>query len=188
MTKYLNKKTILFVSIMLLLLVTVGVSLAYIFDITPSLKNVFTPSKVSCEVIQNTGTSTEVQIKNTGDTDAYIRVKLVINWMSEGNRVWAIAPVEGTDYTLIPPANDSLWILGNDGYYYYSKPIAPTELTNTLVKYAPTGTTPPTGTDGTTYYFSVEVVASAIQAKPTTSVEQWGVSVDQDGNIRQQGE
>ena len=110
MTKYLNKKTILFVSIMLLLLVTVGVSLAYIFDITPSLKNVFTPSKVSCEVIQNTGTSTEVQIKNTGDTDAYIRVKLVINWMSEGNRVWAIAPVEGTDYTLIPPANDSLWI------------------------------------------------------------------------------
>jgi hypothetical protein len=54
-------------------------------------------------------------ITNTGDADCYIRVA-------------AIAPEE---YTLTEEESDK-WTLGNDGYYYYSDPVAPQGSTTEL--------------------------------------------------------
>ena len=179
MRKYINKKSILITSVALLLLVAVGTSLAYVFTKTDPVENKFDPSKVSCAVVENgnssentanvvqTGKSkTNVQIKNTGDTDAYIRAAVVVNWMSEdGTKVWATKPVAGEDkdYTISYNLSNG-WIDGGDGYYYYTQPVDPGDMTNILITSATQNATGPKGTDGTQYYLSIEIVASAIQA------------------------
>ncbi len=199
MKKYINKKSVLITSVALLLLIAVGTTLAYVFTRTDPVENKFNPSKVSCAVVENgdahvtgaivnTGSSKDnVQIKNTGDTDAYIRVAVVVNWMSEdGTKVWATKPVEGTEYT-ISYATNTGWTKGSDGYWYYTKSVPPTDgsnLTGILITSATQNTPGPKGTDDTQYYLSIEIVASAIQAKPTSVVtSQWGVAVANDGTI-----
>ena len=194
MKKYINKKSIIIASVMLLLLVTVGTTLAYIFTETKPVENTFEPSKVSCAVVENDSDpvsggiqkidkKSNVRIKNTGDTDAYIRVAVVVNWMNEaGTKVWATKPVEGTDgdYTITYNLSNG-WFNGGDGFYYYNTPISPDKHTEELIKSASlnTGITAPVGTDNTQYYLSIEIVASAIQSTPETVVEnQWGITVE----------
>lgn len=198
MKKFINKKFIVVTALALLLFVTVGSTLAYIFTKTEPVENKFDPSKVSCAVVENgndpvssgnvpVSSKTNVQIKNTGDTDAYIRVAVVVNWMSaDGTRVWATKPVEGTEYT-ISYATNTGWVKGSDGYWYYTKSVPPTggsNLTGILIEMATQKIDGPKGTDGTQYHLSIEIVASAIQAKPTSVVtSQWGVTVANDGTI-----
>lgn len=193
MKKYINKKSIIIASVMLLLLVAVGTTLAYIFTETNPVENTFEPSKVSCAVVENGGTPVtgsvtdtgnvkeNVQIKNTGDTDAYIRVAVVVNWMDEaGTKVWATKPVEGADgdYTITYNLSNG-WFNGGDGFYYYSKAVSPGESTSVLIDEAKQLLATPKGTDGTQYYLSIEIVASAIQSTPETVVENhWGVTVE----------
>ena len=198
MKKYINKKSIIIASVMLLLLVAVGTTLAYIFTETEPVENTFNPSKVSCAVVENNGTPVtgsvtntgnikeNVQIKNTGDTDAYIRVAVVVNWMDEaGTKVWATKPVEDTEYS-ITYANTPNWVKGSDDYWYYTKSVPPTEgnnLTDILIEKATQNKEGPKGTDGTQYYLSIEIVASAIQSTPETVVKkQWSSGIrDVDG-------
>ena len=200
MKKYINKKSIIIASVMLLLLATVGTTLAYIFTETNPVENTFEPSKVSCAVVENGGTPVtgsvtdtgnvkeNVQIKNTGDTDAYIRVAVVVNWASaDGSSVWSTKPEEGDnlDYKIEYNLDDS-WVKGRDGYWYYTKSVPPTEgnnLTDILIEKATQNKEGPKGTDGTQYYLSIEIVASAIQSTPETVVkEQWSSGIsDVDG-------
>lgn len=196
MKKNMKKKALLTMSVVLLLLVAVGTTLAYIFTKTDPVVNTFTPSKVSCAVVENSGTpvsggiqntgdkKSNVQIKNTGDTDAYIRVAVVANWVSaDGSSVWAQKPIENKDYTM-SLASAADWARGADGFYYYCEDISPNNLTELLIAEAKLmdGVTAPEGTDGTQYYLSLEIVASAIQSKPDYVVEnEWSnemVSVD----------
>lgn len=192
MKKFISKKFIVITAVALLLFVTVGSTLAYIFTKTEPVENTFNPSKVACAVVENNNPDenradivpndsikTNVQIKNTGDTDAYIRVAVVVNWASkDGTKVWATKPVEGTDYTAWTPGTG--WIQIGD-YYYYTQPVAPTKTTGTLIEnieVLDTANIP----DG--YFLSVEIVASALQAKPASVVtSQWGVTVANDGTI-----
>ena len=190
MKKYINKKSIIITSVMLLLLVTVGTTLAYIFTETTPVENTFKPSKVSCAVVENGGTPVtgsvtdtgnvkeNVQIKNTGDTDAYIRVAVVVNWASaDGSCVWAQKPADD-DYTITYNLSNG-WFNGGDGFYYYSKAVSPGESTSVLIDEAKQHLAAPKGTDGTQYYLSIEIVASAIQSTPETVVENhWGVTVE----------
>lgn len=183
MKKNMKKKAVLTMSVALLLAVVVGTTLAYILTNTDSVENKFNPSKVSCAVVEagsdlvaagthNTGTEKkDVQIKNTGNTDAYIRVAVVVNWMSEdGTRVWATKPVKSTDgtdgaYTITYNLEDNGWIDGGDGYYYYTQPVAKGVLTDILITNATQLVAKgPVGTDNTQYYLSIEIVASAIQS------------------------
>ena len=198
MKKIFNKELAMILSLSLLLLLVIGTTVAYIYTATNPVKNIFEPSRVACAVVENNGspvtgdvkqiseTKENVKIKNTGDTDAYIRVAVAVNWASaDGTRVWAQKPVQGTDYT-IAFNNNSDWFDGGDGFYYYNKAVSPGGLTRPLINSAipNEGSTPPTGTDGTQYYLSVEIVASAIQSTPAKVVEdQWNVSVGEDGSL-----
>ena len=199
MKKYISKKIILFVSVALLLSVSVGTTLAYVFTNSGPIKNIFKPSKVSCAVVENGGNPVSgavtpltgkvkkaVQIKNTGDTDAYIRVAVVVNWASEdGSKIWAQKPVVGSDYTINYNLSNG-WIDGGDGFFYYSKAVSPGSSTSVLIEKAESGVTAPTGTDSTQYYFSIEIVASAIQ--PTAeAVKAWSngvVSIGTNGDLQ----
>lgn len=198
MKKNIRKKTLLTMSTALLLLVAVGATLAYVFTRTDPVENTFKPSRVACAVVENgdthentnhivniSTTKTNVMIKNTGDTDAYIRVAVVVNWMSEnGSRVWATKPTS-SDYT-INFADNTGWTKDSDGYYYYKEAVPRGESTSILISSASqnAGVSAPVGTDGTQYHLSVEIVASAIQAKgidAASAQEAWVKAQRQNG-------
>lgn len=196
MKRKLNKRSVaLLVCLAVILTATVGVTLAYIFTNTDALQNLFTPAHVSCAVVENDETTehyngqnpvfskTNVQIKNTGDTDAYIRVAIVVNWKSaDGTTVYAKAPGSG-DYK-INFATGTGWDEGADGYYYYTSSVASGDLTKTLISSVDVTNKTHTDEAGNVYYLSIEIVASAIQANPTDVVkDQWGVTVANDGTI-----
>lgn len=181
-----TKKTITLTSIALLLLITVGTTLALIFTNTGDVENTFKPSRVACAVVEgdnsavesdivDTGTVKEdVKIQNTGDTDAFIRVAVVVNWMNaDGTKVWAQKPIIDEDYQIVFKPKDEnnvvIWEKGNDEYWYCKKEVAPEETTGILIEEATQLKPAPDG-----YYLSIEIVASAIQSSPDTTVEnQW---------------
>lgn len=202
MKKFINKKFIVVTALALLLFVTVGSTLAYIFTSTDPVENKFNPSQVSCAVVENgnlsentakvvqTGNSkTNVQIKNTGDTDAYIRVAVVVNWMSEdGTKVWATKPVAGEDYTIILDLTNGWSSVGD--YYYYGSSVAPCvhkdgdEHTGCMTSVLISSCTPVAGRAPDGYYLSVEIVASAIQSNgmgANSAQEAWAKAQQQNG-------
>ncbi|MBE6977154.1 MAG: hypothetical protein E7438_00725 [Ruminococcaceae bacterium] len=190
MRKFISKKSIVLVALALLLTVAVGTTLAYIFTNTDPVENTFKPSKVSCAVVETfeKNVKSNVKIQNTGDTDAYIRVAVVITWKytdSNGiEHVWAEKPVERTDYSITYPS-DTGWVEGADGYYYYTQKVAPDATTGILISSASPITTGPKGTDNTQYYLSIEIVASAIQADgmgATSAQEAWAKAKTQGSN------
>ena len=102
-------------------------------------------------------------MKNTGDTAAYIRVAVVVNWKNSDGHVYAKAP----EFEV--PVSDG-WENGSDGYYYFTKPVAvgaktDSELTVNILTDEPDG-----------YDLYVEVVASAIQAT-SAAVNDWSNGV-----------
>lgn len=74
-----NRAGILLLSLLMLVTTVVGGTLAYLVTNTEPVTNTFKPSFVDCEVTEdfNGSTKSNVNVTNIGDTDAYIRVKLV---------------------------------------------------------------------------------------------------------------
>ena len=132
---------------------------------TESVQNTFTPAAVSCEVTEsfNGTTKTNVNVFNTGDTDAYIRVKLVSYRVNAQNQriggqatIPSFTPGEG-------------WVRGEDGFYYYMNPVAP--------EHSPTAPLIPSVTLTGSYSDAdagkqvIEVLAEAIQSEPAQAVK-----------------
>ena len=163
--------TLLF-SLVLLLTMMVGGTLAYLTIHTDPVVNQFTPSHVSCEVTEKfSGTvKSEVNVTNTSDIDAYIRVKLVTYRVnSAGEHIGGTATIPSFD-----PGTG--WV-PHGGYYYYTQPVAPNQQpANALI-----------GNSGISLIGSyddadggkqvIEVMAEAIQSVPASAVESaWGVN------------
>lgn len=174
-----------FVLLILAAVLAIGGTLAYIIANTVSVENKFTPGEVRCEVLEDFDkiTKSNVRIKNTGNTAAYIRATYVVTWQKDdgtvnGKMVNGKMPVVGTDYT-IEFADNTGWKKIGD-YWYYTSPVAAGGETGVLIascKLAE-GAAVPTG-----YHLSVEIIASAIQSEPASVVaEKWHVAVD-NGNI-----
>lgn len=180
-----TKSTALLVSILLLICVTLGGTIAYIFTSDGPLKNIFSPSVVSTAISETfeNGTKTNVQIQNTGDTSAWIRAAVVVTWKDGPNgNIYNKAPVEGTDYTVT--WNQTDWIYSNpenggDGFWYYKNPVPAldgnpeTEFTSALiVSCKPVENKTPEG-----YYLNVEILGSGLQSKPAKVFnDNWGPS------------
>ena len=173
-----NKLAILFIAVVMLIGAVVGSTVAFLVTETAPVENKFTYASVSCAVSEtfNGTTKENVQIKNTGTTDAYIRATYVVSWL---NKDGSIAPVpQGTipnGYTLSISENpDKAWTKGTDGYFYYLTPVASEGLTdgslvNCTVTY-PQGVEPE-------YILSVEILATAVQSTPAKAVQEaWGVT------------
>lgn len=175
----------LLVSLVLVLGVAVGGTVAFLSTRTDSKENTFTPSKVTCEVTETfkNNVKSNVAVQNTGDTTAFIRAAINVTWMSNqdaaNQTVSAKVPVKDTDYS-IKLADNTNWIKGADGYYYYKLPVDPQVSTGVLIeecKLQNNASVP----DG--YHLSVEIVASAIQSAPDSVVQSmWHVTVA-DGKI-----
>jgi len=177
----------LLVSLLLVLGVAVGGTVAFLSTRTDSKVNTFTPSEVTCAVTETfeNNVKSQVAVKNTGDTTAFIRAAINVTWMKDAEAgtkynagdqtVSAKVPVKDTDYS-ITFAKNTNWIQGADGYYYYKLPVAPQGSTEVLIeecKLLENASVP----DG--YHLSVEIVASAIQSAPDSVVQNmWHVTVE----------
>lgn len=158
-----GKSAALLVSLLLLLTVTVGGTIAFLMDSDGPLHNLFNPSRVTTKVEETLSgdIKKDVKIQNTGDTDAWIRAAVVVTWQDENGNVYGQAPVKGTNYTDWTPGTN--WLKGDDGFYYYTKPVASGATTpNALItEISPIGASPAEG-----YYLTVEIIGSGIQSKP----------------------
>ena len=171
------------VSVLVLIFAAVGVTVAYLQTQTEPLVNQFTPAKVSCKVEETfeDNVKSNVTIQNTGDTDAFIRVAVVANWVqtdenSSVTSVYAQQPVAGTDYTLtLADDVNEKWLKDSNGFYYYKDAVQPNEVTAVLIEECK----PIEGKAPAGYTLAVEIVASAIQASPETVAEEyWHISVE----------
>ena len=170
-----NKLAILFIAVVMLIGAVVGSTVAFLVTKTAPVENKFTYASVSCTVSEsfNGTTKEEVQIQNTGTTDAYIRATYVINWLDKGGNIVSSVP-EGYKYELTENPDGKWTYNTNDGYFYYRTPVAPGGLTdgslvNCTVTY-PQGVEPK-------YILSVEILATAVQSTPANAVtEAWGVT------------
>ena len=93
-----------FVLLILAVVLAIGGTLAYIIANTEEVKNKFTPGEVRCEVVEQFEkpykVKSDVKIKNTGNTAAYIRATYVVTWQKDDGTVNGKMPVVGTDYTI----------------------------------------------------------------------------------------
>ena len=178
-----RKPVTLLVSLLLLLGIAIGSTVAFLATRTAAKKNTFTPSKVSSQVTENFDgtTKSNVAVKNTGDVDAYLRATVNITWREDQNTadqtVTAKVPKEGDDYTITYSGTG--WAQGTDGYWYYLTPVAPGASTGNLIESCTQlpGAEVPEG-----YHLSVEIIASAIQSVPAKAVgEAWGVTITETG-------
>lgn len=159
-----NRAILLIASAALVCALAAAGAVAFLIDDTEAMKNEFTPSEVTCAVEESFDgtTKTNVQIKNTGDIPAYIRVALVTYYVDgEGN-------VDGTKTATIPNFTMGAGWVKSGEYYYFTKPVAPDKLTDTAL------------IDSITLENGqvVEVIASAIQSEPAKAVgEAWDVTI-----------
>lgn len=154
-----------------LLALAVGGTIAWIKADTTPVQNTFTYAKVTTEIEEEFDGSkkTNVNVKNTGDTEVYVRVKLVsYRTDKDGNRI-------GGETTLPSFTLGAGWVKIGD-YYYYTNPVAPNggkpaaNLTDEMTLQGPYN-------DADGGYQSIDVVAEAIQSTPTDAITQaWGIT------------
>lgn len=150
-----TKTILVLAAVVLMLACTVGGTLAFLITKTDSVTNTFDPGKVTCKVVEGSFTDNvstvkkDVKIKNTGNTEAWIRATVVANWVKDGK---VVAPWTGSIDT---PAG---WTKIGD-YYYYGQKVAPNNETSQLID---TYTAPNNGPDGA--HLEMTIVCQAVQS------------------------
>ena len=116
-----KKPAALLASLALVLGIMVAGTIAFLVTNTGPVVNTFTPTNVPPEIHEEFDgtTKSNVTIENQGNTDAYIRAAVMVNWVDESGNVLGQVPVEGTDYTITYDL-DNGWVQGADGYYYWT--------------------------------------------------------------------
>lgn len=168
---------ILLIALLAISLMLCGTVFAYMFRKTEYKDNEFTPANVSCKVVEEfDGTQkTSIQVQNTGNIDAYLRVRLVSYWVDADGNVVA-KPSEKPEIALA-----SGWIKGANNTYYYESPVVLGRLTPNLLN---DGTSISLAQDENGYLQVIEVFAEAIQSEPENAVTSaWKVTLDSNGNI-----
>ena len=163
----------LLLSVILVVTIAVGGTVAYLVTQDEPITNTFTPSHVNCEVTENfNGTvKSNVNVTNIGDTDAYIRVKLVTYRVNKnGQHIGGTAAIP----SFTPGQN---WV-ENGGYYYYTLPVKPGEQPDTVLISSITLEDSYPDADGGKQ--AIDVMAEAIQSAPAEAIgKSWGVTISE---------
>lgn len=145
-----------------------GGTVAWLTQTTQTENNNFSYGTVSCAINEsfNGTTKSNVTVTNTGNTPAYIRAACIVNWVDAQGNIAANVPADYTYSLSIPGAG---WTAGSDGYYYYNSVVDAKGTTEGSLLTC-TSSHPADGE----YTLSVKVIASAVQATPSTAVnEAW---------------
>lgn len=176
-----GRLTAMVIATVMLLALAIGGTVAWLTDTSPAVVNTFTPSHVSCKVDETfddrTGVKSNVQVQNTSDIPAFIRVKLVTyRTNGKGQHIGGTAAVPNFQ----PGAN---WVL-HEGYYYYTQPVQPQKFTGILIDEIRLQD-PYMDADGG--HQAIDVMAEAIQSVPEAAVkEAWGFELKADGSLNVQ--
>ncbi|MBO4929612.1 MAG: hypothetical protein J6D61_04145 [Clostridia bacterium] len=166
-------------ALVVMLIFSVGSTVAYLFTSTDPVTNTFTPAPVVCQIEEGEFKQSEsvlktgVFVKNTGEADAHIRATIVITWQDEAGNVYGSVPELGTDYTLSvndqnDTDNEAGWTKVGD-YWYCTQAGNPNTQTSVLINFCEALKS----LDG--YTLNVEILAQAVQAEPDSAVEEaWG--------------
>lgn len=154
------KRFALLLALVLILVGTIGGTVAFLATRTAPVVNTFTPGEVNTDVVEKVedGVKKAVGIKNTGNVPAYIRVAVVANTVDEQGNVTGAADLPENWL------NTTNWTAGADGFYYYKGAVQPDTQTENLL----TEDIDLTGVQ-------VTILASAIQSTPDEAVKDaWG--------------
>lgn len=166
-----GRLTAMVIATVMLLALAIGGTVAWITSSTGPITNTFTPSHVSCEVTETfqNNVKSNVNVTNTSDILAFIRVKLVTYRVNDADQ-----HIGGT--AMIPQFTPGTGWVEHDGYYYYTKPVEPNQQpANALI-----GSINLTGSydDADGGKQVIEVMAEAIQSMPATAVQEaWHVTI-----------
>lgn len=180
-TLRIGRLTTMVIATVLLLALAIGGTLAWLSTKDAPIQNKFLPTKVTCEVTErfdgSTGVKSNVNVKNTGTINAFIRVKLVTyRTNDQGQHIGGTASLP--TFTL-----GTGWVKCGD-YYYYTKPVAPNQKPETNLTDSMTLIGSYMDTDGGKQ--AVDVMAEAIQSVPEDAVKAaWGegFSISADGSL-----
>ena len=174
-----GRVTAIVMATVLLLALAIGGTVAWLSTNDEPITNTFTPSKVTCTVTENfdktTGEKTNVNVQNTGDIDAFIRVKLVsYRTNNQGQHIGGTAE--------LPPFTRGANWVEYDGYYYYTLPVKAGDKPATNLTDSMTLKGNYDDADGGRQ--AIDVMAEAIQSVPEAAVQAaWGLSIDANGNL-----
>lgn len=172
-----GRKTALILSLCLIFALAVGTTFALLKANTDPVTNTFTAAKSDIKIDEDVtgGQKKSIIVKNTGTAVSYVRVKLVMNWVSGDGKTISGEPVN------IDVTYDTTKWFEQDGIYYYKMPVAAKGETTNLLQTPITQDAAPEG-----YHLEVTVLAESIQAAPSAAVQQsWGVGVDSNGYLTQ---
>lgn len=170
--KNIKKSLVLLTAMVVLLCAVVGGTVAYLVTATDPVTNTFTPSSLETEIKEEfeKNVKKNVTITNTGNVKAYIRAAVIVTWQNTDGTVYGVVPKLGEDYSYT--GAESGWTgLASDGYYYYTSPVEPGAATSALIQFC----MPLKAAPAADYTLHVEIISEAIQAEPTTAVQEaWG--------------
>ena len=181
-----GRKTALILSLCLIFALAVGTTFALLKANTAPVTNTFTAAKSDIKIDEDVtgGQKKSIAVINTGTAVSYVRVKLVMNWVSDDDS----KTISATPVNISVDYDKTNWF-EQDGIYYYKKPVAPVgeepnNVTSNLLQ-ANSPITEPTEGKPDGCHLEVTVLAESIQAAPSTAVEgAWtAVKVDSDGNL-----
>lgn len=176
-----GRLTAMVIATVMLLVLAIGGTVAWLTDKSPAVVNTFTPSQVSCKVEETfndqTGVKSKVQVKNTSDIPAFIRVKLVTyRTNGKGQHIGGTAE--------LPVFNPGSGWVEHNGYYYYTQPVQPQNFTGILIDEIRLQD-PYMDADGGRQ--AIDVMAEAIQSVPEAAVQDaWGFGLNADGSLNVQ--
>lgn len=172
-----GRKAALILSLCLIFALAVGTTVALLKANTAPVTNTFTAAKSDIKINENVenGKKSSIQVENIGTATSYVRVKLVMNWVSDDDS----KTISATPVNITVDYDNTKWF-EQGGIYYYKTPVAPKDaetgnVTSNLLK---TPIEQPEGApDG--YHLEVTVLAESIQAAPSKAVtDSWHVGVD----------
>lgn len=173
-----GRKAALILSLCLIFALAVGTTVALLVAHTNAVTNTFTAAKsgTHIEEVTKDGVKSSIIVQNTGTATSYVRVKLVMNWVSDDGKTISGEPVN------IDVNYDKTSWFEQGGIYYYKTPVAPVgaspdNVTTNLLQANSPITEPTVGKpDG--YHLEVTVLAESIQAAPSKAVtDSWHVGV-----------
>ena len=172
-----SKKRFYIATAVLLVAALCGTAVAFMIKESGSRTNTFEPAFVSCEVEEKVedNIKNSITVKNTGNIDAFIRVRIVSYWVDKDGKIVA-KPSE----PVLLKTDTNNWIADKDNQTYYC--IKPVKAEESTVNMLNSGYTLQTEGD---YRKVVKVFAEAIQSNPKYAVHQaWPyVEVDSNGNL-----
>lgn len=177
-----GRKAALILSLCLIFALAVGTTVALLVAHTNAVTNTFkaATSEIKIDEKLEGNQKKSITVKNEGTATSYVRVKLVMNWVSDDGKV-----VSGGSLPTVTLNDDTTKWFEKDGIYYYKMPVAPDGgttsnlLENNPIKEPTTEEGKPAGC-----HLEVTVLAESIQAAPDTAVKDaWKVVEVKDGSL-----